>query len=168
MTRMAPKPTGYTRRAAESSPPDATATLRWRTGRNGLLACTVGRLHDDAVSGDSGVADRLSVRVEWRRGTLGALRTAPLGQGSEPTTEVLSGRAQTSVGDAGCTISIALCRGQSVVEASLALVQRDGADPLVLTDLPVRLGLRGGTYVLEKASAASFAEALGRILEASR
>lgn len=38
--------------------------------------------------------------------------------------------------------------GLPAAEASLEVV-RSGATPIVLTDLPARLGLRGGTYVLD-------------------
>ncbi|MEY3143619.1 MAG: hypothetical protein RLY21_2112 [Planctomycetota bacterium] len=166
MTRMAPKPAEYARRTTD--PAAASASLRWRIGRNGSLTVTVGRIVDDIEQHGDGDSGSLAVRIELHRG-LAAARAMPA---PEAASEVVSGRANP-VGDSleeasEQRLSIALFRGASPVRAELAVVERGSAPPVVLTDLPAQLGLRGGTYSLDAGTIAAFAATLHALLGETR
>lgn len=186
MTRMAPKPTEYARRAPE--PAATTAVLRWRIGRNGSLVLSVGRIADD-IGHDAGhdIAHHieqsagagfgsLPVRVELHHG-LPAARAANASLSASPlvppsVSEVVSGRAHGSIdrSDEGCEqrLAIVLFRDASPVRAELSLVERADGSPIALTDLPAQLGLRGGTYKLDEGSVQRFATAVRALLLESR
>ncbi len=194
MTRMAPKPTEYARRAPE--PAATTAVLRWRIGRNGSLVLSVGRIADD-IGHDAGhdashdashdLAHHieqsagagfgsLPVRVELHHG-LPAARAANASLSASPSappsvSEVVSGRAHGSIdrSDEGCEqrLAITLFRDASPVRAELSLVERADGSPIALTDLPAQLGLRGGTYKLDEGSVQRFATAVRALLLESR
>lgn len=194
MTRMAPKPTEYARRALE--PAATTAVLRWRIGRNGSLVLSVGRIADD-IGHDAGhdIAHHieqsagagfgsLPVRVELHHG-LPAARAANASPSaslsaspsaspsvSPSASEVVSGRAHGSIdrSDEGCEqrLAITLFRDASPVRAELSLVERADGSPIALTDLPAQLGLRGGTYKLDEGSVQRFATAVRALLLESR
>lgn len=198
MTRMAPKPTEYARRATD--PAATTAVLRWRIGRNGSLVLSVGRIADDIghdINHDSGhdinhdinhdsehdihrhieqsagaSSGSLPVRVELHHG-LPAARAANASPSASPSaSEVVSGRAHASIdsSDEGREqhLAIALFRDASPVRAELSLVERAAGSPIALTDLPAQLGLRGGTYKLDEGSVQRFAAALRALLRESR
>ena len=194
MTRMAPKPTEYARRAIDRAA--TTAVLRWRIGRNGSLVLSVGRIADDIghdVGHDSAHDSEhdsehdihrhieqsagasfgsLPVRVELHHG-LPAARAASASPAASPSaSEVVSGRAHVSIdsSDEGREqhLAIALFRDASPVRAELSLVERANGSPITLTDLPAQLGLRGGTYKLDEGSIQRFATALRALLLESR
>ena len=194
MTRMAPKPTEYARRAPE--PAATTAVLRWRIGRNGSLVLSVGRIADDIghdighdsahdsahdsehdihrhIEQSAGASfGSLPVRVELHHG-LPAARAANASPSASPSaSEVVSGRAHGSIdrSDEGCEqhLAITLFRDASPVRAELSLVERADGSPIALTDLPAQLGLRGGTYKLDEGSVQRFATAVRALLLESR
>lgn len=198
MTRMAPKPTEYARRAPE--PAATTAVLRWRIGRNGSLVLSVGRIADDIghyighdigheaghdashdlahhIEQSAGAGfGSLPVRVELHHG-LPAARAASASLSASPSappsvSEVVSGRAHGSIdrSDEGCEqrLAITLFRDASPVRAELSLVERADGSPIALTDLPAQLGLRGGTYKLDEGSVQRFATAVRALLLESR
>jgi len=198
MTRMAPKPTEYARRAIDRAA--TTAVLRWRIGRNGSLLLSVGRIaddighdvghdsaHDSAHDSDHDIHRHieqsagasfgsLPVRVELHHG-LPAARAASAFPAASPSaspsaSEVVSGRAHASIdsSDEGREqrLAIALFRDASPVWAELSLVERANGSPITLTDLPAQLGLRGGTYKLDEGSIQRFATALRALLLESR
>lgn len=182
MTRMAPKPTEYARRAIDRAA--TTAVLRWRVGRNGSLVLSVGRIADDSehdihrhIEQSAGASfGSLPVRVELHHG-LPAARAASAFPAASPSaspsaSEVVSGRAHVSTdsSDEGREqhLAIALFRDASPVRAELSLVERANGSPITLTDLPAQLGLRGGTYKLDEGSIQRFATALRALLLESR
>ena len=190
MTRMAPKPTEYARRAIDRAA--TTAVLRWRIGRNGSLVLSVGRIADDIghdvghdsehdihrhIEQSAGASfGSLPVRVELHHG-LPAARAANASPAASPSaspsaSEVVSGRAHASIdsSDEGREqhLAIALFRDASPVRAELSLVERANGSPITLTDLPAQLGLRGGTYKLDEGSIQRFATALRALLLESR
>jgi hypothetical protein len=186
MTRMAPKPTEYARRAIDRAA--TTAVLRWRIGRNGSLVLSVGRIADDIghdishdishdIEQSAGASfGSLPVRVELHHG-LPAARAASAFPAASPSaspsaSEVVSGRAHVSIdsSDEGREqhLAIALFRDASPVRAELSLVERANGSPITLTDLPAQLGLRGGTYKLDEGSIQRFATALRALLLESR
>jgi len=190
MTRMAPKPTEYARRAIDRAA--TTAVLRWRIGRNGSLVLSVGRIADDIghdvghdsehdihrhIEQSAGASfGSLPVRVELHHG-LPAARAANASPAASPSaspsaSEVVSGRAHVSIdsSDEGREqhLAIALFRDASPVRAELSLVERANGSPITLTDLPAQLGLRGGTYKLDEGSIQRFATALRALLLESR
>ena len=194
MTRMAPKPTEYARRAPE--PAATTAVLRWRIGRNGSLVLSVGRIADDIghdighdsahdsahdsehdihrhIEQSAGASfGSLPVRVELHHG-LPAARAANASPSASPSaSEVVSGRAHVSIdsSDEGREqrLAITLFRDASPVRAELSLVERADGSPIALTDLPAQLGLRGGTYKLDEGSVQRFATAVRALLLESR
>ena len=186
MTRMAPKPTEYARRAIDRAA--TTAVLRWRIGRNGSLVLSVGRIADDIghdsahdsehdihrhIEQSAGASfGSLPVRVELHHG-LPAARAANASPSASPSaSEVVSGRAHGSIdrSDEGCEqhLAITLFRDASPVRAELSLVERADGSPIALTDLPAQLGLRGGTYKLDEGSVQRFATAVRALLLESR
>lgn len=172
MTRMAPKPTDYARRTA-----DAVATLRWRIARKGSLVLTISRADDELAAHAPDCHGALAVRVEIHRCPLVALRMPAT---TQPASEVLSGRAIASAIHADGsnahgreemsehTVELALCRGDAMVASTLTLVSRAGATPLALTDLPLALGLRGGTYALDASLVERFAASLRALISEDR
>jgi hypothetical protein len=76
----------------------------------------------------------------------------------------LCGSAQAAVTGDEYHLALRLERGDEPVVAEIALVRRGGCqdarETLVLTNLPARLGLRGGTYLLDPASRAACLDAL--------
>ena len=194
MTRMAPKPTEYARRAIDRAA--TTAVLRWRIGRNGSLVLSVGRIADD-ISHDVGHDSAhdsehdsehdihrhieqsagagfgsLPVRVELHHGLPAARAASAFPSASPSASEVVSGRAHVSIdsSDEGREqhLAIALFRDASPVRAELSLVERANGSPITLTDLPAQLGLRGGTYKLDEGSIQRFATALRALFLESR
>jgi len=134
--------------------------LAWRVGRSGLLQLA---LHPS----DDGRAFEAELRLETRSGR------------SASVSMQLCGSAQASVTGDEYHLALRLERGDEPVVAEIALVRRGGcpdardtdareADAretdvrgtIVLTDLPARLGLRGGTYLLDPASGAACLDAL--------
>ncbi len=190
MTRMAPKPTEYARRAIDRAA--TTAVLRWRVGRNGSLVLSVGRIADDSAhdSEHDSAHDSehdihrhieqlagtsfgsLPVRVELHHGLPAARAASAFPSASPSASEVVSGRAHVSTdsSDEGREqhLAIALFRDASPVRAELSLVERANGSPITLTDLPAQLGLRGGTYKLDEGSIQRFATALRALLLESR
>lgn len=181
MTRMAPKPTDYARRASEpvaSAAAPSIAVLRWRIGRSGSLVLSVGRFDDEVTDADACAAsDTLRARIEIRRCPL-AMSKAMSQPLSAPTSralpvndagsEVLSGRVHATGDRLEHQLELSLCRGESMIGSTLSLVERPSAAPLVLTDLPIALGLRGGTYRLEEALLESFASTLRGLMHDAR
>ena len=182
MTRMAPKPTEYARRAIDRAA--TTAVLRWRVGRNGSLVLSVGRIADDSehdsehdihrhIEQSAGASfGSLPVRVELHHGLPAARAASAFPSASPSASEVVSGRAHVSTdsSDEGREqhLAIALFRDASPVRAELSLVERANGSPITLTDLPAQLGLRGGTYKLDEGSIQRFATALRALLLESR
>ena len=178
MTRMAPKPTEYARRAIDRAA--TTAVLRWRVGRNGSLVLSVGRIADDSehdsehdihrhIEQSAGASfGSLPVRVELHHGLPAARAASAFPSASPSASEVVSGRAHVSTdsSDEGREqhLAIALFRDASPVRAELSLVERANGSPITLTDLPAQLGLRGGTYKLDEGSIQRFATALRALL----
>ncbi len=164
---MAPKPTGTTPAGFDrsGSAHSRVAMLAWRVGRSGLLQLA---LHPS----DDARAFEAELRLETRSGR------------SASVSMQLCGSAQASVTGDEYHLALRLERGEEPVVAEIALVRRGGcpdardtdareADAretdaretdvrgtIVLTDLPARLGLRGGTYLLDPASGAACLDAL--------
>jgi len=159
---MAPKPTGTTPAGFDrsGSAHSRVAVLVWRVGRSGLLQLA---LHPS----DDGRVFEAELRLETR-----SARSASVSM-------QLCGSAQASVTGDEYHLALRLERGDEPVVAEIALVRRGGcpdardtdareADAretdvrgtIVLTDLPARLGLRGGTYLLDPASGAACLDAL--------
>ena len=141
---MAPKPTGGTPAAYErgATQRGIDAVLSWRVGRSGSLRLALrtgeGRHDFDA-----------ELRLETRSGR------------STVVSMQLCGSARGSLFGDEYHLELRFERGDEPIVAGLGLVRRGGgADVLVLTDLPARLGLRGGTYLIDPASSARFRDAL--------
>jgi hypothetical protein len=157
---MAPKPTsGPTARldrrvdahaegAAAVSP--SSATLVWRLGRRGSITL---RLHPteraDQLESELSIDPCCTMSQDCNgslRGTAMICREAP-----EDCREA---------DGADCQLALVLRfdRGQEPLLAVASMLRRPGSNEgspavLVLTDLPARLGLRGGTYLLDPTSA---------------
>lgn len=154
---MAPKPTGTTPAGFErsGSAHSRVAVLVWRVGRSGLLQLA---LHPS----DDGRVFEAELRLETR-----SARSASVSM-------QLCGSAQASVTGDEYHLALRLERGDEPVVAEIALVRRGGCPDaretdardtdargtIVLTDLPARLGLRGGTYLLDPASGAACLDTL--------
>lgn len=142
---MAPKPTGgsaaYERRAA-SSGHTAQAALLWRVGRTGSL--------------------RLSLRAN--EAATGLLAEVQFEAHRDPRLSEsfgLTGTATVSIDGGERRISLLLRRETGNVTAEACLLRHGSrAEVLLLTDLPARIGLRGGTYLLDPRSVEPFLEAL--------
>ena len=144
MTRMAPKPTGSARVGFDrrGPAPSREAVLVWRVGRSGSLRLAL------SPSNDGRELDA-ELRFESRTG------------GSTVVSMQLCGSAHASLIGDEHHLALRFERGDEPVVAEIGLIRRDGCpDVLVLTDLPARLGLRGGTYLLDPASGASCLDAL--------
>ena len=124
------------RTAATGSDSSVVLAAQWRVGVRGSLRLTVQRTDDDG-------AVRACVELDARR----------------RVSAVLSGAAVDSEGElrlvlapaaAGDTDNTALDGHHPCVIAVCAV---DGAAPVLITDLPARIGLGGGTYVLESLQA---------------
>lgn len=149
---MAPKPTGTTPAGFDrsGSAHSRVAVLVWRVGRSGLLQLA---LHPS----DDGRVFEAELRLETR-----SARSASVSM-------QLCGSAQASVTGDEYHLALRLERGDEPVVAEIALVRRGGCPDardtdargtIVLTDLPARLGLRGGTYLLDPASGAACLDTL--------
>lgn len=158
MTRMAPKPTGYTRAAAPRA--SECTELRWRIERTGSLVLVA----EPLSLGREGTVE-LAMQVRLERSRPDARRSA------DEAGQTFAGRGRLVETDGELAISVELgspSSGQvAATAATIVLVDRPAAgEILTLTDLPARIGLRGGTYVLDLASArrgyASFRALLGR------
>jgi len=148
MTRMAPKPTAVSRAGATRSTAPAASQaglLRWRVGRRaslGFILAPSARAHGLVVSVDL-------VGEEPSRPGASAIASASF-----------TGDATVSRKDNEWTVALRLrrCDAEAAdgacLHATIVLVEsdqdwpNDGHRALVLTDLPVTVGLRGGTYAL--------------------
>ena len=157
MTRMAPKPAGYTRTVQSRA--SACAEIRWRVARTGTLVLALEPLSTGA-DGALELAVEASlefagpdVRHEGAAG--GRIAGRPFGQ-------PLKGRGRLSNPAGEATISVELgTPADACISAAIVLLERpETGEILGLTDLPARMGLRGGTYVLD---AASVRQALGAL-----
>ncbi|MFM1823356.1 MAG: hypothetical protein RI967_1622 [Planctomycetota bacterium] len=113
-----------------------TATVVWRVARHSMLEVTLAVL-DGESSPD---ADRCAVSVVIRTNAAGVLATTParVAASLEPD----SGTGETAFRvDLGAELGMASLRLVSIAP---------GRTPIVVTDLPERLGLRGGTYVVDR------------------
>ncbi|MGA1223586.1 MAG: hypothetical protein ACO31E_03350 [Phycisphaerales bacterium] len=120
--------------------------IRWRLGRTGSMVLSLARGSDDQAG---------------FRGEL-------IRSGTESVAI-----AATALEDRGET-SIRLEAEHAAWRASLCIVRR-GADfghsegsPLILTDLPARIGLRGGTYGLESVTVEAATESSGVTADSPR
>lgn len=127
MTRMAPRPS----RIAIREPSLRSVVVRWRVGLRGSLVLSLSMDgFDGAIRGEALLADAM----------------APGSQTSYPL------EGHLSFGSQEATMELTLPTDKGERKASVTLlasgnVPMDGL--VVLTDLPVVLGLRGGTYVVD-------------------
>lgn len=163
MTRMAPKPTAVSRATATRSMAPAaseTGVLRWRVGRRASLALVLAPSERSrGLSTSPPTSLPVSVELvgeEPSRPGASAIASAKYSgdatvsrMGNEWTVALRLRRCDADAADGAC------------VHATLVLVESDedwpngGHRALVLTDLPVTVGLRGGTYALAQPDAES-------------
>jgi hypothetical protein len=142
-----------------ASPPRASIEVaRWRVGRRGVLLLTLSferdaRAESDCRAVDGNAVAVVELRQDSRGGTsadwaLVSRRVSRVLNRADGTMEVVLwlGDWQAWAGTCG---SPALPEGIDRDDLACTLVSRGSGPALVLTDLPARLGLRGGTYVLE-------------------
>lgn len=186
MTRMAPKPEPKTlpkqppaasqrglSDSARGAPTTAVSRLAWRLGRSGSLVLELSR-DDGWIDAHGSDAVRLCARVtlaepaEASRASMGLAPVKPAESGGHAWAvakavqpKLFEGSALLSVRPDELHLEVVVPRGGHAVTGSVTVVltQPDAA-PVVLADLPARLGLRGGTYVLVDGCARSFADDL--------
>jgi hypothetical protein len=108
--------------------------VRWRVGVRGRLNLIVRAAREAADTSDQRV--RVEVTLDHDGGRLHA---------------AFDGSIRMDRSDSGtdATIEFSLTEPHRG-ECRATLLLRDGITPVLLTDLPTRLGLRGGTYVVEQ------------------
>jgi len=125
-------------RLARNAPPSRPAEhgfalhVRWRVGARGLLTLVI----RDATSASAEVtlsADAAAPSV--RRWSMAIVAPAP--------------RRDRDAGQDRDECRYALRSGDGAVSAQVTIVPTADTGALLLTDLPARLGLMGGTYVVE-------------------
>lgn len=115
-----------------------TATVAWRVGRGSMLEVALG-WSDCRIEAEPGVV-AATVLIRSNAAELTAPRDA------QATAEIESLGA---AGEVGFRIDLGGDRGLAI----LRLVAVGRERPVVVTDLPERLGLRGGTYTIERVEA---------------
>ncbi len=164
MTRIAGRSTARvsTRRSSATSglgkptvadlhPRASLEVASWRVGRRGLLALSVSVSREAAAPGLLDVTASVELRRDHRGPTDGDLvlvahrasQSLSAATGAREFTLLLSDwRADGDL----LALPEALRRVQEP-EVACVLIARGDGSTLLLTDLPARLGLRGGTYV---------------------
>jgi hypothetical protein len=175
--------------AVSSAAQSTQLTLRWRVGRNGSLVLAL-----EPAGATLRVAISLTPDTD-RRGLARDVMSRASEPGGEARGTVPAAQALHYVGDADVvraagewTIVTRLSRRPdadphraelgdspapaefaarlSVIESAVEI--ESGRRPLILTDLPGKIGLAGGTYALDEGRAALFCEALDGALGARR
>ena len=140
MTRVARSTSASARRV------DSVLHARWRVGLCGSLELTIAPAV--GVQGD-GLAVASVVLTSAPALVLGASRWTLLGALEESGLEAVFVVHSVTQAENGAP-EAASCPLEGFLEGSTVTVCDPSSDsPLVLTDLPQRLGLKGGTYVLE-------------------
>jgi hypothetical protein len=143
---------------APSSPRASIEVARWRVGRRGVLLLTLSFERDTRAEPESHAVDGNAVAVVELRSDSRGGTSADWALVSRRVSRVLNRADGTMevvlwLGDwqawAGACGSPALPEGIDGAVLACTLVMRGSGPALVLTDLPARVGLRGGTYVLE-------------------
>lgn len=157
MTRMAPKPTVYARTAQSRA--SACAEIRWRVARTGTLVLVLEPLSTGA---DGALELAVAASLEFAGPNARHDGAADGRMSVRPFGQPLTGRGRLSSPDGEATISVELdTSADACISAAIVLLERpETGEILGLTDFPARLGLRGGTYVLD---AGSVRQALGAL-----
>ena len=130
MTKLAPRELGAVDAIEPFDQPESTllSTLllaRWRVGARGALALRLWQTRGDSIAGEVISTLDTPEQISQRMTVRGALTTT-----AQEKTAELSGVGST-------------------LRFSIALVDLDAGQALLLTDLPQQLGLLGGSYALE-------------------
>lgn len=142
MTRAAPRiVAGSSARISVPETRDLGAflTIRWRIGKTGsiLLRVTAVDPRCDSARSSGRLAAEATLRLPESR------LAAPA------SSETLAGDATVVTNSAESLVRIRL-RGRTNPIETIVSVVHTGTSLVILSDLPARLGLRGGTYVVEK------------------